>query len=106
MSAQSQDNNKRIAKNTLALYVRMFFILAINLFTSRAVLDTLGASDFGVYNVVCGVVIMFAFINGTLTTGTQRFLNFSMGSGDDEKMRKTFNTAFLLHLFLMHHTEE
>lgn len=101
MSAQSQDNNKRIAKNTLALYVRMFFILAINLFTSRAVLDTLGASDFGVYNVVCGVVIMFAFINGTLTTGTQRFLNFSMGSGDDEKMRKTFNTAFLLHLFLM-----
>lgn len=95
------DNNKRIAKNTLALYVRMFLMLGIGLYTSRVVLDVLGASDFGVYNVVCGVVTMFTFINGTLATGTQRFLNFSMGSGEEEKMKKTFSTAFLLHLFLM-----
>lgn len=101
MSTQTSDNNKRIAKNTLALYVRMFLMLAIGLYTSRVVLDVLGASDFGVYNVVCGVVTMFTIINGTLATGTQRFLNFSMGSGDEEKMKKTFNTAFLLHLFLM-----
>lgn len=99
--SETSSNNKRIAKNTLALYVRMFLMMTIGLYTSRVVLDVLGASDFGVYNVVCGVVTMFAFINSTLATGTQRFLNFSMGNGDEEKIKKTFNTAFFLHLLLM-----
>ena len=63
MSNQTSDNNKRIAKNTLLLYFRMLFMMAVSLFTSRVVLNTLGVEDYGIYNVVGGIVAMFGFIN-------------------------------------------
>lgn len=71
-------NNKRIAKNTLYLYFRMLLIMGVTLYTSRIVLNALGVEDFGIYNIVGGVVILFSFINNALSSATQRFLNFEM----------------------------
>lgn len=68
------ERSRRIAKNTAMLYVRMIFIMFVSLYTSRVVLSTLGVSDYGVYNVVGGVVYMFSFLNAAMTNGTQRFL--------------------------------
>lgn len=73
--SQIHNNNKRIAKNTLLLYLRMIFLLSISLFTSRVVLQTLGVEDYGIYNVVGGVVAVFAFLNGAMAgnTGNNHF---------------------------------
>ena len=73
MSNQTSDNNKRLAKNSLLLYVRMLLTMGISLYTSRVVLSTLGFSDYGIYNVVGGFVAMFSFVNGSMTAATQRF---------------------------------
>lgn len=78
MSNQTSENNKRIAKNTLLLYFRMIFLLVISLFTSRVILQTLGVEDYGIYNVVGGVVSMFAFLNSAMAGATQRFMNFNI----------------------------
>lgn len=79
----------------------MLLILFVGLYTSRVVLQTLGISDYGLYNVVGGVVAMFAFLNTTLTTSTQRFLNMELGAGNTEKLKKVFSTALLLHTLLV-----
>ena len=100
MSNQTSDNNKRIAKNTLLLYFRMLITMLVSLYTSRVVLQTLGVSDYGLYNVVGGVVTMFTIVNGTLATGTQRFLTFELGANNKEKLHRVFNTALLLHCLL------
>ena len=97
----TQQNNKRIAKNTIFLYFRMLLILFVGLYTSRVVLQTLGISDYGLYNVVGGVVAMFAFLNTTLTTSTQRFLNMELGIGNTERLKKVFSTALVLHTLLV-----
>lgn len=93
MSNQSLDNNKRIAKNTLFLYLRMFLMMAISLFTSRVVLSTLGVSDYGVYNVVGGVVAMFGLLSGSITNSITRFLTFELGKKDKEQLQKVFSTS-------------
>ena len=72
----TSDTNKRIAKNTLALYARMLFTMAVSLYTSRVVLATLGVDDFGLYNVVGGFVAMFSFFNAAMSSATQRYMNF------------------------------
>lgn len=72
-------NNRRIAKNTLLLYVRMLLTMGVSLYTSRVVLDALGVEDYGIYNVVGGVVAMFSFFNGSMTAATQRFLSYAIG---------------------------
>ena len=69
------ENNKRIAKNTLFLYVRMLLIMGVTLYTSRVVLQMLGVEDYGIYNVVGGIVVLFTFVNNAMFTATQRFLN-------------------------------
>ena len=71
MSTQTSDNNKRIAKNTLLLYFRMLFMMAVSLFTSRVVLNTLGVEDYGIYNVVGGIVALFGFISSSMSSATQ-----------------------------------
>ena len=70
------ENSKRIAKNTLLLYFRMLFMMVISLYTSRVILSVLGIEDYGIYNVVAGVVAMFGFLNSAMTVGTQRYLTF------------------------------
>lgn len=93
-------DNKRIAKNTFFLYVRMLFIMGVSLYASRVVLDKLGVDDFSLYNVVGGIVGMLSFLNGTLSTGTSRFLTFELGAGNRERLNITFNTAFYTHFAL------
>ena len=73
------DNNKRIAKNTLILYARMFLVMFISLYTSRIILKTLGISDFGIFNVVGGVVMMMNVVNSAMSVSTQRYLTFELG---------------------------
>ena len=80
--SEIQSTNKRIAKNTLLLYVRMLLIMAISLYTSRVILKVLGVEDFGIYNVVGGIISMFAFINGGMVAATQRYITFEIGSGN------------------------
>ena len=69
-------NNKRIVKNTLFLYLRMFVMMLTALFTSRIILDVLGSADYGLNNVIGGVVVLFSFLNNALISATQRYLNF------------------------------
>jgi O-antigen/teichoic acid export membrane protein len=96
----TSDNNKRIAKNTLMLYFRMLVMMAVSLYTSRVVLDTLGVSDYGIYNVVGGFVTMFALISGAMTTATQRFLSFAIGEGKTNEVTSLFSTAVIIHIGL------
>lgn len=96
----SSVSNNRIAKNTLLLYVRMLFLMAVTLYTSRVVLDALGVEDFGIYNVVGGVVTMFGFLSGCMSTVTQRYITFELGKGDEEQLQKTFGICVLLHIFM------
>ena len=100
MSNQISDNNKRIAKNTILLYVRMILLLLVSLYTSRIILQTLGVEDYGIYNVVGGVVAMFAFLNGAMAGATQRFLNFSLGKNDKKEVNEIFNTSIIIHLII------
>lgn len=93
-------NNKRIAKNTLLLYVRTLFIMLITLYTSRVILNTLGVSDYGIYNVVGGVVAMFGFINGSMSSATQRYITFALGKGDMKNLQKVFSTALQIHFLI------
>lgn len=91
---------KRIAINTLMLYFRMVLIMGVALYTSRIVLKVLGVADYGLYNVVGGVVSMFSFLNGSLSSGTSRFITYDIGTGDEKRLRETFNVAFISHLIL------
>lgn len=95
----SQDN-KRIAKNTAFLYIRMLIVLALSLYTTRVVLATLGIIDYGIYNVVCGFVSMFAFLNNSLANGTQRFYNFRIGEGRNNEIQLVFSTSMLIQIAL------
>ena len=94
-------SNKTIAKNTLFLYIRMFFNMGAMLYISRVVLRVLGVEDFGIYNIVMGVVILFSFFNGTMTATTQRFINVEKASNDTARVNKVFNISILNHLFIM-----
>lgn len=96
----NESNNKRIAKNTLLLYVRMLFMMVIGLYTSRVILDKLGEVDFGIYNVVGGFVTMFSIISGAMTSATQRFLSFEIGKGKEGNVKGIFSTMIYIHLFL------
>ncbi|MBQ0164437.1 MAG: lipopolysaccharide biosynthesis protein [Bacteroidales bacterium] len=95
----NQSKNKRLAKNTMSMYVRMLFLMLISFYTSRVVLQALGAEDFGTYNVVGGVVVMFTFINAAMTTGTQRHLSFELGLPDGN-VGRIFSACFNIHLWL------
>lgn len=96
----NSQNNKRIAKNTLMLYVRMLLIMAVSLYTSRVILQALGVEDFGLYNVVGGVVVLFTFINNAMVTSTQRFLNFEIGRNNLDEARKVFSASLNIHIII------
>ena len=93
-------NNKRIAKNTLILYIRMVFLMAISLYTSRVVLMVLGVSDYGIYNAVGGVVAMFSVLSTSLATAVSRFLTFELGRGDIKKLKRVFATSVNVQILL------
>ncbi|MEA5129458.1 MAG: MATE family efflux transporter [Proteiniphilum sp.] len=91
-------NSKRIAKNTMMLYFRMILTMLVSLYTSRIILMVLGVEDYGINNVVGGVVTMFAFFNTALSSATQRFLSFEIGKNNFVQLRKTFNVALIIHI--------
>ena len=87
---QNQSDNKRLAKNTLLLYFRMFIMMGISLFTSRVILQTLGVSDYGIYNVVAGAIMMVGFVMASFATASSRFITIAIGKGETEEMKNTF----------------
>ncbi len=90
-------SSTRIAKNTLALYFRQILIMLVSLYTVRVVLSTLGAEDYGIYNVVAGVVVLFSFVNNAMATSVQRYLNFYLGKGDTEKTQEVYSKSLVIH---------
>jgi O-antigen/teichoic acid export membrane protein len=95
-----QTNNKTIAKNTIFLYFRMMVTMLITLYTSRVVLQVLGIDDFGLYAVVGSVISMLSFVNGALSAGSSRFLTFELGTGNSEKLSRTFSTLLGMHIII------
>lgn len=94
------ENNKRIAKNTLFLYIRMLLIMGVSLYTVRIVLNTLGVVDFGIYNVVGGIVTMFAFLSNTMSGASQRFFAFEIGQKNFVKLKQTFSLTISIYAII------
>ena len=87
-------NNKRIAKNTIFLYIRMLIVMLVSLYTVRVVLNALGALDYGINNVVSGVVVMFSFLTSSMVAASQRFFAFYLGQNDIKKLSEYFIVSF------------
>lgn len=92
--------NKRLAKNTIYLYIRMLFAVCINLYTSRLVLEYLGVEDYGVYNVVGGIVSLMMFVNTAMSGATSRFITFCLGKNNLQELRNTISSAIQVHVFI------
>lgn len=93
-------NNKRIAKNTLVLYVRMIVLMLVHLYTSRLILKVLGVDDFGIYNVVGGFVAMFSLISGSLSNAISRFITFELGKNNIVRLKEVFSSAVSVQILL------
>lgn len=93
-----KESDKRLLKNTLLLYFRMLFMMLINLYASRLILEKLGVEDYGIYNIIGGVVALFTFISGAMTASTQRFLNHYLGLKDFVGLNKAFNASQIIHI--------
>lgn len=93
-------DSKRIARNTICLYIRTFVSMLIGLYTSRKILEALGVEDFGIMNVVGGVISLMAIINGSMSVATQRYLTYELGKGDQGDYSKVFNMAVYIHILL------
>lgn len=100
MSQDNSANSKRIAKNTLLLYVRMLFLMLISLYTSRVILNALGVEDYGIYNVVGGVVTMFSVLSGSLNAAISRFITFELGTGNIERLKKVFSSSVTIQAII------
>ena len=93
-------NKKRIAKNTFMLYIRMLFLMIVNLYTSRVILQALGVEDYGVYNAIAGFIAMFSMVSSAIAGAISRFITFVLGQGDKDKLKKVFSTAIIIQLTL------
>ncbi len=98
--SEADAENKRIAKNTAVLYVRMLISMFIGFFTSRILLNQLGVIDYGIYNVVGSIVVMLGFLNSTLSLSTQRFINYELGSGNYDRLSKVYSSSIVIHAAL------
>ena len=94
------NQNKRIVKNTLMLYFRMLLIMFVSLYTSRVTLKALGITDYGLYNVLAGSIVIFSFINNSLATATTRFITFHLDRKNLNDIREVFSTSIQIHLFI------
>ena len=100
MNNNSVTSNKLIAKNTLFLYFRMGLTMLVSLYTSRIILEELGIEDFGIYNVVGGIVVMFGFLNSSLSTAIQRFFSFELGREDLIQLKKVFSLSISIQCII------
>lgn len=98
--SDSSSNNKRIAKNTVFLYIRMLVLMVLSLYTSRVVLAAIGVEDYGIYNVVGSIIVLFTFINNAMISSTQRYLNFELGRKDKLRAQKVFSISLNIHIFI------
>lgn len=98
--SNNSENNKRIAKNTAMLYVRMLLLMAVNLYLSRIILQVLGVIDFGIYNVVGGVIAMLGFVQSSLSAASSRFITYDIGAGDMNLAKKTYGNIVAIHLLM------
>ena len=94
------NTGSRIAHNTIFLYFRMVCVMLVSLYTVRVILAALGADDYGIYQTLGGIVTMLSFVNNALGTGSSRFLTFELGKGMSERLRQTFSTLLLSHIFI------
>lgn len=92
------NNNTRIAYNSVIIFIRLFIVTIVGVFASRMVLDALGASDFGLYNVIGGIVAVLNILNASMTSTTYRYVAFELGKGHDGEPNRVFNSSFLIHL--------
>lgn len=99
-SQNIEDNNKRIAKNTIYLYFRMLVLMLLGLYTSRVVIKALGIEDYGLYNVVGGFVGMLTIFNGLLAGGSSRFITFYLGQGNESRLKEVFGACVTIHLVM------
>lgn len=97
---QSHIDNKRIAKNTVFLYFRTLFVLIVSLYTSRVILEILGVDDYGIYQVVGGMVAIFSILSGALATAISRYLTYELGTGNLERLRRIFSTSIIIQIVL------
>jgi len=98
--SETSSNNKRIAKNTVYLYARMLIVLFVSIYTTRVVLSSLGVEDYGIYNVVCGFVSMFTFMNTTMSNSIQRYYNYELGKQSSEGFTSVYQTSLILQIVL------
>ena len=98
--SDTQSNNKRIAKNSIFMSLRMLFVLIVSLYTTRVILNVLGVDDYGIYNIVAGFVTMFAFLNTSMAGATQRYFNYELGKNGIEGANKVYITSLLIHVIL------
>ena len=94
-------DNKKIAKNTIALYLRMFVLMLISLYTSRITLEYLGVEDYGIYNLVAGLITVMSFVNNAMALSVNRFLNFSLGKDDIKDTQKIFAMSLNIHILIL-----
>ncbi len=97
---KTSSSTRRIAKNTLMLYFRQILIMVVSLYTVRVVLNTLGAEDYGIYNVVAGVVTMFSFLSGAMATASQRYFSFALGQDDESQLRRYFSMSLTIYCMI------
>lgn len=97
---ETSANNKRIAQNTVLLYIRTLVILLVSLYTSRVVLNALGVEDYGTYNIVGGFVTMFSLLSGALSNAISRFVTFELGRGDLRRLKEVFSTSVTVQILL------
>ena len=100
MSLETSSNNKRIARNTLMLYMRTIIVMIVTLYMSRLILDVLGVEDYGIYNVVGGAILMFSVLSGALSSAISRFITFELGRGEKRRLKLIFSTSLIIQLFL------
>lgn len=101
MSETYKQDNQRIAKNTIMLYIRQIVVITVGLYTVRAILSVLGVEDYGTYNVVGGIVAMLSFLSGTMASATQRFFSFHLGTGDTVYLKKVFSVNCIIYVLLL-----
>ena len=99
--AEISSANKRIARNTLMLYIRMFFTMIVSLYATRVVLQALGEEDYGIYNVVGGIVVMFSFLSRTLASASQRYFAFELGRKNYERLKQVFSITQILYVIVI-----
>ena len=90
-------NGKRIAKNTIYLYLRMFLVMLVSLYTVRVVINTLGVVDYGIFTAVGGIVLLMSFISQTITVAAQRYFSFELGRNNMLRLREIFSTVFYIY---------